>query len=1187
MPRHNQQFDSSLSLERRLLVICCAIACAISTTETRKWASEAQQYLELLSKIIPKVKCRVESYQNKADKPVSVEINEKTSLSIEPIGFTRTPLAWTKKSGNAQMLPTFTLLVTLPAGVISAKDYLNNRYIDVSSEKIGNVEYVWPNGTARSPCLRLVPPSAKRSPKFQVSLSFGMGSIDWIPKLRLVPNRSNIKSKSVSMKTQRYNHSLVSDARHLFEDKHLATLAGCPNVEATLVLIQIWALQRGLWRNHDGWTKENVAMFLFYLLRTQKMNSRMTPLQLFTVVLQTWADTNWIGEEQDEATKVVRAAHSQTTQFHKSYDSCRSVLVLPLEDSSEKETIQQSELGQLYAQQTEESPLSDCDPSTLISAYASKKSFFLGPVFLDPTLTFNYLGDVSPNYMKLLSSHAKKSLKALIQPRTSFSFLFMLPARFWNQWDLYAQIPTERSEDWEVYSRNIVEKIELALGNRIRGLRVLSTGNGNASNGSATFDEFPTQPVGKTGGSEQPLSRSPTGTNKIVIGLSVNPETSQRAVDRGPPSDMPEEVEEFKKLWGDKAQLRRFKDGAIVQAVVWNDRQDELFQNEGKLNGGYVSKIIKHILRLHFTKASVQFSLPTLLSLVDGVASKKGGPFDDPYSSHQDIMSAFNSLSDFLRKNSQPPRPGSMETNELGLPLPIDAVEPLAPCLRYSELYPPVPHPFLGGSSVDTKKVSGALLSEPVLIQIRFGSSSKWPNDLKAIGAAKTAMLIQLAEAIETRAFKDFEGPVHVSPTYADVGFRGYCFRILIRADPELRMLRGLSKPSPLASAMQVELTRKHLIGSRHHSTIHAVHTLHPSAASVVRMVQRWLASHLLSGLISTEVVELLVAKVYSDDEALLEVPGTLQAGFLKFLRLLANHDWAREPLIVDPRGHIDSDCLDTINSQFEALRGVKMEDGLPMYIIAPYDKGGLFDDTGDFDETDKNDIGSWRPSVDSPEWVVVNRAVTLAQRSYDFMLQTLKGFVESELSAAFNESAAQFKAYDVLFRVSPEFVPDVTSSATCDTLGIVENDAGVSESAYTRSMKDRFAGPKPLRRKLYRNLRENGNESVLPVWRPVSELVEKLRERFGDVALFFYNESSPEVISLLWRPQTFKPVAFSAMTSDYARPIGDGDWKSDSLIVRNERDLLRDMSQYYLDIVTTVKVLDHHKSPAKRRKTS
>jgi U3 small nucleolar RNA-associated protein 22 len=764
------------------------------------------------------------------------------------------------------------------------------------SKKVGSVEYLWFKGSERSPCLRLVPPSKKKSSKFQVDLHFGMKSIDWIPKLRLVPNRCNVKSESVSFKSQKYNHCLTFDARHNFEDKYLHTLVDNPNVEATLVLTQIWALQRGLWRNHDGWTKENAALFLIYLLRTHKMNSRMTPIQLFTVVLQTWANTNWLGEGVEEGENIaIRAAHSLKSQFRKSNDSRRSVLVLPLDGSSERETIRQSELGRLYTQQTKESPVSREDPPTLIDAYALTNSYFLGPVFLDPTMTYNYLGDVSPNYMKLLQSHARKSLKALTQPRSAFSFLFMKPARFWNQWDLCMQITLSESREWESSSRSLIETLEVALGNRIRGLRVLSTGNGNASKEKGICDEFPTRSAIKKTSSARPLCQSPIGSNTIVIGFSVNPETSQRVVDRGPPSDKSTEVQLFKKLWGEKSQLRRFKDGAIVQAVIWNDTNDGTFQNEGKLKGGYVEKIIKHIVHLHFTKEPVKFSLPTLLSVVDGVVSEKAFvSLTDPISSHQDVISTFNSLSDFLRKNSQPSRPGSFSTSNLGLPLSIDAVEPISPSLRYSELFPPMPHPFLGGLTTNMKKVSGALVSDPVLIQIRFGSSSKWPNDLKAIGAAKTAMLIRLADAIETSGNKDFDEHVLVTPTYADLGFKGYCFRVLVRADPEIRMLQGLVQPSPVASALLAELTKKHLVASRHHSTIHAVHTLHPSSGSVVRMATRWLASHLLSGMISIEALELMVARVYSDEEALLEVPGTVQAGFLRFLHLLANHDWAR-----------------------------------------------------------------------------------------------------------------------------------------------------------------------------------------------------------------------------------------------------------------------------------------------------
>jgi U3 small nucleolar RNA-associated protein 22 len=268
-------------------------------------------------------------------------------------------------------------------------------------------------------------------------------------------------------------------------------------------------------------------------------------------------------------------------------------------------------------------------------------------------------------------------------------------------------------------------------------------------------------------------------------------------------------------------------------------------------------------------------------------------------------MKAYESLASFLKSNSLPtlPVPGTLETKKsrLGLPLSIDAVEPLSPTLRYSELFPPIPHPFAGSSGIKgMKKVSSAISSEPINIQIRFGASSKWPTDLKAIGAAKTAMLIQLANGIydmktsSRSETEGFDGIMNVTPGYLDIGYKGYVFRIHVRADPEIRLLRGLVKPSPEAAALLRSLTREHIITAMHHSMIHSIHTLHASSSAVVRLAKRWVSGHLLSGLIPLEAIELLVAKIFSDRSSPLDAPGSVTTGFLRFLHLLETHDWVR-----------------------------------------------------------------------------------------------------------------------------------------------------------------------------------------------------------------------------------------------------------------------------------------------------
>lgn len=49
-----------------------------------------------------------------------------------------------------------------------------------------------------------------------------------------------------------------------------------------------------------------------------------------------------------------------------------------------------------------------------------------------------------------------------------------------------------------------------------------------------------------------------------------------------------------------------------------------------------------------------------------------------------------------------------------------------------------------------------------------------------------------------------------------------------------------------------------------------------------------------------------MVASLFSE-EASLVPPSTGLAGFLRFLLLLAGHDWATAPLVVDPQGELSA----------------------------------------------------------------------------------------------------------------------------------------------------------------------------------------------------------------------------------------------------------------------------------------
>jgi len=1124
---------------------------------------------------------------------------------------------------------------------------------------IGTVVWRYLHADPRKPVLLLIPPvaaaaannndaaeqkSKKKKPasagpartknlRFRVQLLFGMESTEWIPPLRLVPNRCNITTAdSSSSRSQFYNHALVEDASHAYEGLADAGKEEFPNWNAAVVLAKVWCLQRGMLRGHDSLTTEQLGLLVLYLYRTKQTNSRMAPTQVLAALFKLLAETDWLGEteaKQEVEHSLLRSAPSEGFQDLQKTLHKRTVLVMPEEDRTVNETIAASVLAGIYAKQTSESALSADDPKTLLELY--QKDPDLGPVFLDPTLTFNYFGRLSPSFLRLLQREARKSLDVLHSPTVGrpFQYLFMTPVRFWARCDEYMKIPLDAvtfgssklwgrnradTGDYESMSRGIIEVLRMALGDRVRSIRLLTTGNGSIPctvTGTQDADEIPANDIAHA--SKRAVSlQSPTGSKDIVLGITLNPETCYRVVDRGPPADDVKATSAFLDLWGkSKAELRRFKDGAIVHAVVWESASEKIdtsvdtpffnFQNGDQVQGGIVERIVRHILRTHFLEKasdlgdSLQFSLRNIMATVDGVVPSEPSAESaalNPLTAHKKAMKAFDTLSSFFRKHSLPslPVPGTAELKpRLGTPLAIDAVEPLSPALRYAELFPPLPHSFLGAPAVPgAKKASGAVQSDPIEIQIRFGASSKWPTDLKAMGAAKTAMLVQLLNGIEEMKQQgiedcdDFDGPTQITPTYADLGFKGFVFRVFVRADPELKLLRGLAKPSPEAASLLRTLTKKHVVASSHHSLVHAVYTRHASSSVVARMTKRWVSSHLLAGLVPFEAIELLVTHVYTNQGSPLDIPGTAVAGFLRVLHLLANHDWAREPLIVDPQGSLTEDEQLLITSQFDKIRGASYKHGPPMYIVSPSDRPDADTIHGD------PSSAKWTPSFTelSPEWVVLSRAIVLAKRSLAFLINSQQQFERNTWSTVFHETTDSFKSYSALLRVDLDLIVDSASSSTGGDLDVVVGKNGLVETGFTRSMQARLKGPKDLRRKLYRNLMDKEDTKVLLEWRPVDAMVEALRKQVGSLALFFYNDLCPEVVCVLWRP-LFTPRAFSVMHSERVRPVIPDEWQSDTLVTLNVGDILREVEQYTADIVTDCRVFDGRPMESKRKRKS
>lgn len=84
--------------------------------------------------------------------------------------------------------------------------------------------------------------------------------------------------------------------------------------------------------------------------------------------------------------------------------------------------------------------------------------------------------------------------------------------------------------------------------------------------------------------------------------------------------------------------------------------------------------------------------------------------------------------------------------------------------------------------------------------------------------------------------------------------------------------------------------------------------------------------------------------------------------------------------------------------------------------------------------------------------------------------------------------------------------------------------------------------------------------------------LVQALRSRYNSYAVFFYNEFTPDVVAVIWRPDAFKPKPFTATVSEFQRPVMEP-WKDDSLVVSNIDDLMAEIRHFSKNIISHVKV--------------
>jgi U3 small nucleolar RNA-associated protein 22 len=601
-------------------------------------------------------------------------------------------------------------------------------------------------------------------------------------------------------------------------------------------------------------------------------------------------------------------------------------------------------------------------------------------------------------------------------------------------------------------------------------------------------DSFPSWKI-----TSEPPKNNPS---EIFVGLSYNPVECNRLVDQGPPAEDTEAATNFRRIWGNKAELRKFKDSSIIECAVWENVTDKT---------SIIREMVCFLLERHFrfsSKTDFTFWGDQFNVFVKHPEQPQGL---STMSAFKNLIASFDSLSRMLKTLQD-------------VPLNVLNVLPSHAALRYSSVFVPNSH-----SSVSADPLEEFVC--PMDVTITFESSINWPDDLVAIQHTKTAFYIQMAQSVEAEgkykvvvASEKLQNPIE-DGAYMDILTpEGFVFRCRIHHEREGVLLRQAFETSPSYTGTDSEQSeptpecpkdyyknaldlyeRLYVKSPQHTLVLQSLCQTFPSLSLTIRLVKRWIASHALSAQIPDELLELVCCRVYVHPAPYYAAPSSGWSGFMRVLNLFAHFDWKNEPMVVDVEvipslkstsGHASETLgfFERAKQNFNVLRGSKETAKNSLMFMA----------------TRQDEEGTWW-GWNQPSAMSLLRLRALSKASLSHLTSTVRRSTDSDtLKVVFKtpEDDYPIKIYLNQFN-NPRRLEDLQ---TGDTF------VGVSCGLNGPQKNKKKAKSKYKNIQVEINQMEKKEEDVekqrwMIGFDPVSLYVQELKELYGQDYAIFYNQ--------------------------------------------------------------------------------
>ncbi|ESZ96681.1 hypothetical protein SBOR_2940 [Sclerotinia borealis F-4128] len=391
----------------------------------------------------------------------------------------------------------------------------------------------------------------------------------------------------------------------------------------------------------------------------------------------------------------------------------------------------------------------------------------------------------------------------------------------------------------------------------------------------------------------------------LNLAVLFDPANISRLVDHGPPAEDKKKAAKYQKFWGEKAELRRFKDGSILESLVWSSGSTySIFED-------IVTYLVKRHLGAEVSKG---------LSFIGEGFEKLLPSYGSGSKDFEVLRQAFNSFEKDIR---------DMES----LPLQLKQLSAVDPQLRSSSIEVPLFAPRQP-------------LATPADVLIQFEGSGRWPDDVLAIQRTKIAFLLKIGEllvesndSISTRLGIENEDQPLQNCAFLDVFYpSGATFRLRIQNEREQTLLERQVKDKTIDNRSREDAVSALSLYKRfntqlplHTQSVSTHCTRFPLLSPTIRLVKKWFDRHMLSGHVSGELIELLAARAFLQPYPW-KAPSSAMSGFLRTLLFLSKWDWRSSPLIVDFTGTMTDKDVSTINTRLEAWR--KIDPGMNRTVL-------------------------------------------------------------------------------------------------------------------------------------------------------------------------------------------------------------------------------------------------------------